>query len=198
MFQSAQMLIFVRKKTNFTTMKQLVGIVFVVVSTLMFTSCEEEITFASTLFCDFVSDTDSRGNFKSTKTYTFQDMSDVKRSDEVVDIYYLGSTLTLEGIYPNELIRGDIIRDMYIDVNGMKRFLLIRSFAILEDDERITITSRDDPEFHDFMSEVMWLFYNEGRLDISVYGEVSNHNAAAKGVRMRVTIDNILDVTVLD
>jgi hypothetical protein len=179
-------------------MKQLTAIVFLMLSTLVLTSCEEKVTFTSSLFCEFVSNTDPRGVFGNAGTYTFRDLSNVRRSDNIIDIYYLGTTLTLEGIYPGELMRGDVIRDLYIDVNGLGRFLLIRSLAVLRDDEHITITSRDDPEFRDFMDDVMWFFYQEGRIDISVYGEVTNNNAAANDVRMRVTIDNILDVTVMD
>ena len=178
--------------------KQFASIVFAVMMLLVFSSCADECTFTTSLFCDFISDTDRNGYFESRNYYTFHDLHYVGRSDDITGMKYLGSTITFEGIVPGELMRGDVLRDVYIEVKGMKPFLYSSSIRIEFDNEKLSYSTRDDPEFYDFMWDVMHRFYKKEELDIRVYGWVTHNNAGVRDVRMRVTLDNLVDVTVRD
>lgn len=177
--------------------KRLTSIIFVLTTLLMLSSCRE-VTITSSLFCDFVSYTDRSGYFENGYVYTFRDLHDINRSDDVSGMNFLGSTITIEGLSPGGLVQGDIIRDLYIDVRGMDPFLLDRSIPVLRDGERITITSRDDQELYYFMRDAIRRFYNNGELDIMVYGRLVHNNVGVPDFRMRVTIDNLIDVSVWD
>jgi hypothetical protein len=179
-------------------MKRFTTITFAFVALLMLFSCADEETFTTSLFCDFISDTDGAGYFESRNYYTFRDIHDVGRSDDITGMKYLGSTITFEGIYPGELMRGDVIRDVYIDVKGLSPFLYAKSVQVGFDNERISYSTHDDPEFYDFMWEVMRRFYKKEELDIMVYGWVTHYNTGVRNVRMRVTLDHLIDVTILD
>ena len=179
-------------------MKQLTSFIIAVVVLSTFCSCDDKETFTTSLFCDFISDTDREGYFESLNYYTFRDIHDIGPSDDITGIRYLSSTLTFEGLHPGELMRGDVIRDVYIDVQGMKPFLYSKSIDVLYDNERISFSTHDDPEFHDFMWEAMRRFYKNEELDIKVYGWITHHNAGVRNVRMRVTLDNLIDVTIID
>jgi hypothetical protein len=93
-------------------------------------------------------------------------------------------------------MQGDVIRDVYIDVEGMSPFLYARSIQVEFDNERIAYSTHDDPEFYDFMWEAVRRFYRNKELDIMVYGRVTHNNTGVRNVRMRVTLDNLIDVTV--
>ncbi|MDR2913793.1 MAG: hypothetical protein LBV74_03005 [Tannerella sp.] len=172
------------------------SIVVVLVAILSLSSCEE-VTYSSSLFCNFVSETDRNGYFEDGYVYTFNDLSNLKRSDDIVGMDYLGTTITFEGISSGDLRQGDVIKDVYIGVDGMVPFLFARNIAVLRDNERISYTSREDREFYDFMRNVMRRFYNHGKIDMMVYGWVTHNNVGVRNVRMRVTLDNLLDVTIV-
>lgn len=177
---------------------RLLSVIVGFVAVFMLSSCNDEEVFTTSLFCDFISDTDRDGDFESRNNYTFRDIHDIGSSSDIVDMSYLGTTITFEGVFPGTLMRGDVIRDVYIDVKGMEPFLYSRAIDVQFDNERIGFSTRDDPEFYDFMWEVMRRFYERENLDIMVYGRVTHNNAGVRDVRMRVTLDNLMDVTALD
>lgn len=167
-----------------------------IVAVFMFFSCTDEETFTTSLFCDFLSDTDRDGYFESGNYYTFCNLHNMGCSDDITGMEYISSTITFEGLHPGELMQGDVIRDVYIDVEGMSPFLYARSIQVEFDNERIAYSTHDDPEFYDFMWEAVRRFYRNKELDIMVYGRVTHNNTGVRNVRMRVTLDNLIDVTV--
>lgn len=176
--------------------KQFVYVIVAIATVLMFSSCEEKVTYTSSLFCDFVSTTDRNGYFESGNRYRFNDLTNIGHSRDITDIEFLGTTITFEGVSYGDLMQGDVIKDVYIEVDGLYPFLYARNIAVLIDDERISYTSRNDPEFEDFMWDVINHFRRNGEVYITVSGWVTNNNSGVRNARMRVTLDNILDVTV--
>jgi len=173
-----------------------IPVVVVITTLFVFSSCKDDEKFTSSLFCDFISDTDKSGFFASNNYYTLDNIHNVGYSDDIVNIEYISSTITFEGITPGELRRGDIIKDVYIKVEGFNPFLFSRAIEVMSDFERISFSTYDDEEFYNFMWDVMRRFHRRDELDIEVYGRVVHGNVGVRNVRMRVTLDNLLDVTV--
>jgi len=176
--------------------KRFTFILVAIAAILTFSSCEEKVTYTSSLFCDFVSTTDRNGYFESSNWYKFKDLTNIGNSRDVTDIEFLGTTITFEGVSYGDLMQGDVIKDVYIDVDGLYPFLYARNIAILRDDERISFTTRDDPEFDAFMWDVINQFRRNREVYITVSAWITNQNSGVRNARMRVTLDNMLDVTV--
>lgn len=172
------------------------SVLVVIMTVLTLTSCEDKVTYTSSLFCDFVSTTDRHGYFESSNRYTFKDLTNIGHSRDVTDVEFLGTTITFEGVSYGDLMQGDVLKDIYLEVDGLYSFLYARNIAVLRDDERISYTTRNDPEFEDFMWDVINQYRRNGEVYITVSGWIMNNNSGVRNARIRVTLDNMLDVTV--
>jgi len=179
------------------------AVMIITFAALAFSSChsdDDEYVVRSSLFCDFRSTTDSYGYFESARTYTLNDVPEIRNSGgRVVDMRYRGAEFTIEGLPPGIFYEDDYIDDFYLEIQGFKPFLVFEERRVEVDGEvvRFGVYSDNDPEFFDFLEDTMYDLYDRGKVSMIVSGYIDNYEGAGiKNVNVRVTIENYFDFIV--
>lgn len=174
-------------------MNKLCVILFTLVVLVGFSSCETDDYISRTnLNCGFQSYTNKTGFFSSNGggDYTFNDLPGLGHGN-IIGMEYQGTELTITG----DLRYGDVIRDLYIDVEGMTPFLFSPKIDVLKDYEVMVFDTYNDPQFYDFMNSVMRRFYNQGRINIVVDGYLTNrYGVPINGTKIEIYLKSYLDV----
>jgi hypothetical protein len=173
-----------------------IAVLFSIVMLVSFSSCESDDDYLvrSGLYCDFLSTSNNKGYFASNGggSYSFRDLPDLGYGD-IIGMEYRGTTLTITG----DIREGDVIRDLYISVQGVGDFLYASDIEVYKDYEKIVFNTSNDREFYNFMNDVMYKFYRDGRINIVVDGYITNYQGVGIGnVEMEIYLDSSLDVTV--
>lgn len=177
---------------------KLFAVLFSVFALVSFTSCEDDDYIVRTgLYCQFLSTSDSRGYFASEGggDYTFNNIPDIGRNPDIREFIYNGTVISITG----DIQPGDVIRDLYIDVEGLGEFRYAKTIPVRYRNELIEYDTYDDPEFYDFMSDAMYHFYRNGWINILVSGYITDRSGTAiRNVRMDIVLDNSLDIRIRD
>ncbi|MDU1903881.1 MAG: hypothetical protein E6772_03780 [Dysgonomonas sp.] len=160
---------------------------------ITFNSCtdDHDATAQGELYCDFNMVTENyTGYFGQRQVYDVYDISLDGRYSSIHKIYYLGTQIEITGA----IQRGDLIRDIVIDINGVGKYSL-PAIEVYRDNEVISYTTRDDRGLYNFMNNAIDRLNAYNEMDIIVSGQLIDRNGyVVEAAGLRISMTNMLDV----
>lgn len=160
---------------------------------LLLSSCQNEEKWVDgTLDYSMTQTTDNSGYFETGGIFTYNDI-DINSGyfDYINKVAFRRSVLEVTG----NIIAGDVIRNMRVDVNGTGIFV-VGDVYVNQDGKVTVLDSEYISGYYNFMFDSFNVMNNTGKHDIIVYGYLTNNGRAVSNARLTITFYNDLDIRV--